>query len=360
IFDTINTDVVVLAVLAYVAFLHFTHASGDAQAPDSHRHLTAFAGKGWVTVPLAAAVLFPAFWYTVKRPYDSNVSLTQGIALEKGLDPQSGKMRFIYMEEIGDLFKRADRIQTTGRYEVREEYANYASELAKEPLVPAETKIVVVREALALLEESIRQDPAFARRYMYPSSLINMTFGVLQETHPGLARALAEKTLSWLQRAEGLAPTRPQVFLERGRALASLKRIDEAASAFQVVTKLIPWVKSPHLELFALYVSAGRFEDAAKEREKMAALPLALSVSDYDSLIRLCISRKAFSEAVALYQRRLALTPGDAVAMAHLAATYRDMGDMESARRTALSAAALSPQIAAGLQEFLKTLEDPK
>ena len=360
IFDTINTDVIVFAVLAYAAFLIRSDESGEPET-EKTRHAPAPLGrKGWVAITIGSVFLVSAGWYTVKRPYDSNRMLDQGIALEKAGDPQSGSERYVYREDVLDSFRRANAVQTVGRYEVREAFANYAAELAKEPSVPPEVKARVVERALEMLEQSALQDPDSARRSMYPASLLNRTFAVLQQADPAQAHSWAEKNLQRLRRAELLAPTRSQVFAEEAQTLAYLGRFEEAAAAMKKTISLNPEVQSNYVDLATIYASAGRCDEAATQWQKMKDLSLKPGVADYDRLIGCYTSRRQYAEVIKLYRERLALAPGDAVAMSHLAVIYRDMGDLESARRTALEAAALSPEVAAGLQDFLKTVGKPQ
>jgi Flp pilus assembly protein TadD len=59
----------------------------------------------------------------------------------------------------------------------------------------------------------------------------------------------------------------------------------------------------------------------------------------------------------ALCKEQLQKSPGNPLLLAHLAGAYRELGDTNAARQTALKAAELSPQLAAQLPDFLKTLE---
>jgi Flp pilus assembly protein TadD len=60
---------------------------------------------------------------------------------------------------------------------------------------------------------------------------------------------------------------------------------------------------------------------------------------------------------VELYREQLTRTKEDADILARLATIYREMGEIELARQTAIQAASLSPKIAGELQSFLDTLK---
>jgi tetratricopeptide (TPR) repeat protein len=358
-FDTVNTDVVVFLLLAYVAWLSRRESMPQPSAPNQPVSGTLKSQWGVLCIAGVIGVLIPASWLLIWKPVESNLLLNQAIGFSKAYDPRTRSTGLVYGEGILDLFQRASDCQTTGRYQVREESANYTSELIRVSEVPQVEKTAAAKRAISLLQESIRQEPLNARRYMYLASLVNRCYGVLLQSDPAWARSLVEKNLDLLQKAESLSPTRPQIFLERAQTLSYLGRVEEQVVALERGVALSPPIKELHLDLMAAYIIAGRYDEATKEWQLVKSLPglVPLTQADYERIIGVYYSKKQFEPMVRLYKEVLKIVPDQPQLLARLATTYRDMGEIELARQTALKAASLSAQIGAALQDFLSSLE---
>jgi len=341
-FDSVNTDGTVFLVLAYVAWLYGIEYPGREEVPSPH-NAGALTFRQGALITAAAALLFAACWYVVKRPFGANLLLSRAVVSGKVVHPQSKAERYLYREETVDLYRRAATCRTTGRFEAGEAFAEYASNLAQAPEIPLQDRIGVVREAFALLEEHILQEPNNVRRHMNLSGLTSKVVAVVRQYDPGLARALCERTLVLLEKAEKLSPTRPQVYLDRAAALVALDRPGEAIPAFETASSLNPEVKERRTVLLALYISTGHYEDAAKEWQKIRA-SFPVSAADYEPVIRLYTAKRHFAPVVALYKEQLEKLPNDAFLTSRLAAAYWDLGEKELAKETALKAAKLSPK----------------
>ena len=275
-FDTINTNGVLFLVLAYVAWLCGDQRLTTASPPGQYSEAAPIRWQGWLAIGVTGLMIAGSCWYLVKGPYDSNLLLARAIAFGRTRAP-SGKQQYVFRDEIPDLYRRASDYQTTGRHEVRERFANYASGIAHIPDIPPKIRVRMVEQAADFLEESIKQDPSNARHYMYSASLVNGTLGVLQESDPALAHTMAENTLVLLQQAESLSATRPQVYIERSKTLAWLGRTADAIAALESAIQLAPGVKELHADLVTLYISAGRNEAAAMQWLKTKPLSVPLT-----------------------------------------------------------------------------------
>ena len=359
-FDTINTEAIRYLVLAYVAYLYAT-----AKCQPSINPVRKSVGPGtpwqdWVFVGAAVIVLPAAFSYAVVRPYQSNRLLQRAQAQTRVLDPQSRSTKLVFSEGILDLFEQADSYQTTGCHDVHEVFANYAFDLVHAPSVPIDLKVRMVRMGVDFLKESTQLEPANVRYYLYTASLVNGTLDVIRQADPQLAKSLAETTLTMLQKAQTLSPTRPQVYFETSQTLLFLGRTEERLATVEKGAAVSPAVKEPHLDLVNLYIASGRYEDAAKEWQNIKARRFRLTQDDYDRVISSYSAKKKFAPIVELYKEQLAETPADAEILARLAFAYRDLGEANLARQTAMKAAALSPKIASELQSLLNSLKQPE
>ncbi len=359
-FDTINTDIILYSVMAYIAYrsVHGKPAAGIAsEARTGPRKIL---GHQWVLIGIAAVLLAAAMSFGVIRPYESNRLLQQARISTKVLNPDTGRPQVTYRDETLNLFRRADSYNTTGQHAIHEEFANYAFELSKAPYVPIGEKLAVVEQAATFLQESVKRSPANARYYQYMASLVNGTFDIVNPANPQLATSLAELALAGMQRAEPLSPTRPQWYFEKSQLLFSLGRTDERVAAWEKGLTLCTALKDPHVKMVAIYVSSGRDDDAAREWQDIRARGFVLNRADYDQVIDSYLARKKLEPVVELYKEELAVTPGDGDLMARLATAYRDLGEEDLARETAIRAAAQSPALAAGLQTFLDRLKGPR
>ncbi len=370
-FDIINTDVALYAVLAYVVW-RCRQEIREPALETGHGSAVElrFSPVGRLWTAGAAAVLLAAFWFLVKDPYQSNLLLNRGIQSTSVLDPATGAARLVYGKEVRDFFVAANNHETTGRYEVREEFANFAAQLAGTPGVPLEEKRLTAQQAVDFLQESIAQEPENARNYMYFASLVNRCLSVFQAGDPARARSLAERALAASGKAERLSPARPQLYFELGRTCAWLGRYDEQAAAIEKGMTLSPplsgaryfdvVVKEPNLNLLEAYIGAGKTEAAARQWDRMKSLSISLTHNEYDDLVRFYASKKQFEEIARLRQEQLKASPNDPQLLAELATAYRELGQLELARQTAIKAAALSPQSAASIQAFLDSLKNQR
>ncbi len=366
-FDIINTDVILYAVLAYVVWLCEREGTRHPAEAGRHEVRLPFSAAGRVWVGAASAVLATAFWFLVQEPCQSNLLLNRGVQAGKVVDARTGVAHLVYGPEVRNLYLSANSFQTMGRFEVREEFANYVSELVEMAEVPLEERYVASSQAVDLLQESIRQDPENARRYMYFASLIDRCMVVFQAVDQFKARPLVERSLEALQTAQRLSPARPQLYFELGRAYAWLGRFDDQAAAIEKGMALSPpltgaryfgaVVKDPNLNLLAAYIGAGKPDAAAKQWDKMKSLSITLTRDEYESIIRLYASRKQFDPIIRLRQEQLQGSPNDPQLLAALATTYRETGQLDLARQTALKAAALSPGSGQAIQAFLESLK---
>jgi hypothetical protein len=314
-FDTINSDVIRLLILAYIAYLYgeTKNRAGGAVAHIPARSVISW--QGWVSVG-AAAVILPVAWsYAVSQPFSSNRLVRRARIAEHVLDSQTRMPRLVFNDALMRLFEQADSYRITGWNDLHEVLANYAFEGAQMPYIPADQKVRAIRMGVDFLEESIRNQPANARNYLYLASLVNGTSDLVAKIDPGLAKSLAENVVARLDRAEALSK-RPQVHFEKSTALLFLGRNDERIQEFAKGVALCTATKEPHLDLVTLYMAAGRGEAAAAEWKNIKANGFELTAADYDRVIL--------------------------------------------ASQTAMQTASLSPKIAGELQSFLDTLKSQR
>lgn len=360
-FDTVNTDAVLYALLAYASCRHARSQAQDrAGGEPAHPRQRRVDRRAWAAVVVAAGLALLAFQASVLRPARANGALLAATALTKRTDPQARARRVVFNPAAVEMFLRADDRGTTGRYETRQQFGDYVSELLREDSPAPAVKAELVRMAAQMLDRSIGEDPRNVRHYLFRATLVNRALPLLLGNDPALARRLAQENAALMDTAAGLSPTRSQVYYEKGASLRALGRHDECVAAFERSVSLNPQLREPNLELWGAYIEAGRLEQAAAQRRRIRELGIRLSRADYDRIIALYDGKRQYAAMAELYQEQLAQKPDDVEILPRLAAVYRSLGEIELARRTALRAAELSPRIAAELDKFLKSLEEKK
>jgi len=357
-FDTVNTNGILFLLLAYICYLHTSTSGIKPQA--KMKKITARTHLSWqlrAAVLLAAVMLPAAFWYAVLKPTSANRRLLQAISTSRAKDPRTGASRVVYRPATVALFEQAIGFDTTGRYESRGSFAQYALDLAQTPDVSSSQKIGLLMKAADRLEQNVRQEPVSSRHYIYAAGLINRLVSLLRPTDPALADAQARRCLDLMDAAERLSPTRPQIFFERSESCGALGLADKQVAELEKGLSLSPYSSKPNLDLLCLYIARGRSAEAARQWQKIRDLDLPVTRSDYDRIIGLYDQQKQYAQMVELYRQQLSRSPDDLEVLPRLATTYRELGEFDLARRTALRAAELSPQIKASLQEFLDSLD---
>jgi tetratricopeptide (TPR) repeat protein len=360
IFDTVNTNGILFLVLAYATYLcRRLESNPQDNSLESTSTQKKLSPQGYLIVAVTAGILFCACNYLVREPFESNRLMQNGIASSTVAGPPPDTARYIFRNSILDDFRRAEEYRTTGRFEVREALANYASELVLTQEVPLQERVRVSRAALEALDRSILEDPNDSRPYMYAASLSNRTIDVIAESDRVAADAVADQALQYLQKAERLGPNRPRLFVERAQLFMHLGRTNDSIASLKKARDLDPANRRIGVDLAAILVMAGRYKEAENEWQRVRSLHGHMRPEDYERMIGLYANKKRMGAVVALRREQLEESPNDPVILSRLAVAYRDSGDLAAARQTALKAANLSPQVNDQLDAFLKTLEPP-
>ena len=355
-FDTANTDGTVYLVLAFIAFLSGKKGSNPTDPSDRTPVRLSLSGWNCLILAVIAGILIAANIYTVQKPYKANLLLQEALAAGKDNRVQSKKPRYVFRREAVDAFRAAEAVNTTGRYEIREIFVDYAYQLAMADDVSSEDKIYVAKIALVSIEKSILEEPLTVRHCMYFSLVVRRIFGVLKQSDPELAESLAERNIAQLENAETASPTRWRIPFERAQALGTIGKMNDAISVMKKAIQLNPVVAMPRIELISMYIVSDRYKEAEEEWRKINNLTLSVKPSEYERIIQLYAAKRQFAQAVSVRKDQIQQNPDDAELWAKLAVAYREAGDPDSAAQAAVKAADLSPKIARELDVFLKSL----
>jgi tetratricopeptide (TPR) repeat protein len=128
------------------------------------------------------------------------------------------------------------------------------------------------RAAIALLEEAIRVDPAFAVAYAELASAYIVRFAYVM---PDQTRELEQKAFSAAEKAVSLDPRLPQAYIARGDLLwtpANRFAHERATKEFRRALELNPGSDQAHQKLARVYVHVGFFEEAVQHAEKALSI----------------------------------------------------------------------------------------
>lgn len=147
------------------------------------------------------------------------------------------------------------------------------------------------------------------------------------------ARGDIERALGFYEQALKLRPEFPEAEFQRGNALVSLGRVDEAETAFRRAIQLKKNWALPYSSLAALLMRRQKDQDAA------VALRQALSIDPQDNvalrlLAEIQLKSGASKEALDLAQRATQNAEAPASAWITLAMAERANGNKEAARKT--------------------------
>jgi Flp pilus assembly protein TadD len=127
-----------------------------------------------------------------------------------------------------------------------------------------------------------------------------------------------DQVLEWTQKAIAIAPTDARYRIQSGNALLALKRLDEAATAFDAATVLNPDAPAAAYGLGLVEERRKNFAKALEHYQKSVEIDPKFA-SGYFNLAAMCANLKRFDEAIAALQTLLKLEPDAKDAKALLA-----------------------------------------
>ncbi|MDP3934680.1 MAG: O-antigen ligase family protein [Candidatus Giovannonibacteria bacterium] len=238
---------------------------------------------------------------------------------------------------LGD-FDKVFGYNTFGSGEAREQFSSYASN-ALAFNVSNELKIKVLQKAISEMERQVVENPKDARSYLFLSALY-------------LKGGKIDIALTTLDKAQELSPKKQQIFFLRADALIG---------------------KGDNKKAFEILKEAYDFDPAYSEAAKNMALGAVLNnQSDYAEEVLM----KTFGNKIVADQNLLTAyarvgnfkkvrdiwllfiekEPQNAQYHVNLAATYRQLGDRQSAIKELQNAISINPQFKAQGEQFIEEI----
>ena len=286
VFDTVNTEILLLLVLAFAAFQSFRQ---QTPAPEREPLIAPY----W-TISAALVLLFITNFVFNAPIVRANQQLYQALVLKS--QPQSATTNSL------ELFEDSLTSAVTGRYETREQLATYAAGLVR-ATGGAEGFIGDIFSTAALqLERSLEEEPWNVRHQLW--------IGDLYASRGRLNAEYARRARTAYTRAIELSPTRPQLYFRRGEMELLLGDAEAAIADFSTGLDLAPWVIDSRFRMFALQAIIGNDERASQELAAIRDLQNGeLSPNDYARALNVYSQTRRYDKMLELYDQLINLEP---------------------------------------------------
>jgi len=164
----LNTLILFFLILAFTSFLKERSEEEDHRIVLAVKNILAkikIPGlKDWVVLGLVLVVVGYGLFLNV-RTLQANNYLYKALKFQP--DPNHTA------DDILEYYRKSINEAVTGRYEAREQLANYTLQLLNNSNVPNYTKNKAVTFTVEEFRKSIAEEPTHVRHYLYLASVIN-------------------------------------------------------------------------------------------------------------------------------------------------------------------------------------------
>jgi tetratricopeptide (TPR) repeat protein len=352
VFDTLNTEIPFYLFLGFIVFLDRREGQNEESKKEFKNQIN--------YIYLAVVLIVLAFFLVVVnfRMVRANNYLVKAL-LSKQTAAETESQTF-------DYFKKAIDQSLTGRFEARQQLAEYAAGMAvrimaasrtmgdgnqaggQATLVDVDRVRSAVNYATGELEKSTREEPLNIRHYVFLASLYDSTIRLNQNNPSKTINLLADKIY--------LSPTRPQIYYEIGQSYAILGDFTRAQKYFDQGIKLAPAVIEDRLMIYRLYILFGQKDLAQKQLDYLfKELKWQLRIKDYQALIEIYSYLKDYDKMIEFQNKIIQLGPSSEN-FAQLALIYAKAGKNNEAENAINKAVELNPSYANEAEIFIQKL----
>jgi len=337
VFDTINTEIPFYLFLGFVAFIGFKESS-----PVSEENQDSSRKEVNYIYILILVIIFALVTVAVNvRAIRANNYIYKAlISPELAQNGTNQKLEF---------FKKSINEAIVGKFEARQQLANYAADLSKSGKTPTASIKSIIDYATEELNKSVEEEPLNVRHHMWLANFYNGTTR-FNQTNP-------DKAIDLLEKAIELSPTRPQVYWEMAQAYTFKLDFENAEKYFKKGAEISPNVIDSYWNLLSIYVVFDKQDLADAEWQLMQTqLNWTPKLADYKKLVDLYGRVKKYDKTIEFQGKVIELEP-TATNYAVLAAMYSKVGNIEKAKEATQKAVELDPTFAAEAERFLEMLE---
>jgi len=343
VFDMISSYVVFFLSLSFVSFL--IEEKGEITFEEEKKSrfvlpgaMTEGAGRNIILILILIPIVLLLYFGNIQvlKSAQSTVKVAQ---------PETP------LGEATESFKKALN-GFMEKYEVREQMAQkiYQTNVAsQEDRGLVESAFSLAEEQM---DESIKANPLDFRPHLFFGRLY---FADYQFSGDNEKLNLAESTF---QTAQILGPTNQQVYWQLGEIKMVKGEQQQAIDFFQKAVDLEPRLGRSHWYLAMAYKGMGRYNEAlnkVKDAEG-AGYNWKETLDDFYRVIDIYQFLGDDQSLVSLYEEQLNEHPNNVELWASVAASYANLGQLEKARQAAQKVIEINPDLAPGVEEFLKNL----
>jgi len=345
VFDTINTEIPFFLLLAFISFIIFTNSKKEEE--ETNKDYIEFKEPNILYVGgVVVVLLILIFGFNVKT-IKANSYLYQGLI--------SKEVYKVYNKEAIEKFKDSINIANVGKYEARQQLAQYINGYINQPISDIDKNWAKDLINLAVLElrNNVEEEPKNIRHYLYLSTFYNSATK-FNSSYP-------QKVINLLDNAIELSPTRPHIYYEIAQAYTFLGDFDKAGEYFKRGLALAPWVVSDHWNVAGIYIVSGQ-NDLAKEELRIMEEDLnwLATPNDYQKIVNLYVRVENFEDAIKYKEKIIKLDPNNYEHYPQLAALYAKIGENQKAVEVTQKAVELNPEFKQEAELFIDLLNQGK
>jgi len=338
VFDTLGTYILFYSVLGFIAYLSLS----NEKIPDNALKKDVSQPRPFFVIILALALIFSIYIFNLKPAVANTVAV-------KGLSYSYNNM---HKEAVAE-FKKSLNYKTYQAPEIRQNLVSVVIKAFQSGKLSQTENKENFDFAIEEIEKNLKMAPLNARHYMFAMTLYSAG-AAFDVSRYDIVLQLGQKALD-------LSPGRAQTYYIMGQASVSQGKFEQGLEYFKKAVELNPKVIESRWNLAAAYIITGHEELADEEFAQMEKLGFNYySMNNLQRLIRSYLIRKNFKKIAFLYEAMIELQPNSADLYARLAATYKEIGEIEKARQTVQRAVELDPSFKEEAEMFLKLLKEDK
>lgn len=214
----------------------------------------------------------------------------------------------------------------------------------------------LVKRGVEVMREAIKAQPYHTSSYIVLGSLINSLME--REAEPEIKEKLKQEAESYFEKAQQLSPKRQEVFIEWIKSDLISGQYQKAKEKSQKCLDLNPQLGDCWWLAGLSYAFLDDLEKSENYR-KMAGekgYPI-YSKTSWLQLTQAYIKIENYPGLVETYSELIKLEPNNIQYRASLATVYRELGQLEKARKEALKILELQPEAREEVEEFLENLK---
>ncbi|MDX9893250.1 MAG: O-antigen ligase family protein [Patescibacteria group bacterium] len=331
VFDTINTEIPFFLFLGFIVFQYFEAYSSQNSSATNYREINYI-----YLATLAVVLLFGVLAVNV-RVLKSNNYIFKALT-------GNGDVQIAF-----DYFKQAIDQSLTGRFEARQQIADFANRLLTNQSVNNNKKSEIISFAGLELKKSIDEEPLNVRHYIFLANFRNSTAAANIQA--------VQEAADLMSQAIELSPNRPHVYSELAKAEVLLGNFEAGEKWFKQSAALAPWVIDVHWNLLTVYIMFEKYDLADEYMEYMKQeLDWQPGVQDYGRLVDLYARVKNYNRMLEAQLLKIEIE-STADNYAQLAAIHAKLGQNEQARQATQRAVEINPEFSGQAQQFLQLLD---